>query len=457
MPAATSAPAAVALALGLAALAACGEAAPAAPRRPSVLLIVVDTLRADRLSCYGYERETSPHLDRLAAEGVRYARAISQAPWTTPSIGSLMTSRFPSELGILHERSVLSPDEVTLAEALSLGGYRTAGVVSHSFCSSEWNFDQGFERFDESNVLGHDAVTSEAVTRRALELLDGLIEADAGAPFLLFAHYFDPHFAYVDHPEFPFPGPEDYGGPVTSGMKYSLLRDMSATVDEADLAQVRRFYDSEIALTDRWIGALLEGLRERGLWDETLVVVTADHGEEFNDHGRMGHSRTVYQELVHVPLIVKYPRGEGWPSGAVEPRTVALLDVYPTVLEVTGVELPPALAERLAGVSLLGDGARERPVVSETARRGGVRGVVDPPYKLVHLVADDAFELYDLDADPGERRDLLAARPELAARLKQSLADWERSVRDGAAAERDLDPELIERLEAMGYLGGDDE
>ena len=437
---------------------ACGGGAD--PRPPDVVLIVVDTLRADRLSCYGYERETSPRLDRLAAQGVRYARAQSQAPWTTPSIGSLMTSRFPTELGILTERSVLSEDEVSLAEALAAGGYATAAVVSHSFCSSEWNFDQGFEHFDESNVLGHDAVTSEAVTARALEALDALLANPGGGrrPFFLWVHYFDPHFAYIAHEDFPFPGPADYDGPVSSGMKYSLLRKMNETVDADDLEEVRRFYDSEIALTDHWIGVLLDGLRARGCWDDALVVVTADHGEEFNDHGYMGHSRTVYQELVRVPLIVKYPRARagapGATAGAVIERPVALLDVYPTVLEVTGTA--PLPGPPRAGVSLLDRGAeRPLPLVSETARQGGVRGVVEGGHKLVHRLREGHFELYDLEADPAELRDLAATEPERVAELRSRLDLWERAVRPGASAERELDEDELERLRELGYLGGD--
>jgi len=412
--------------------------------RPDVVLVVVDTLRADRLGCYGYERETSPALDRFAAEGVRYARAFSQAPWTTPSIGSLMTSRFPTELGIFHERSILSEDEVLLAEALAAGGYETAAVVSHSFCSSEWNFDQGFERFDESNVLGHEAVTSAAVTERALELLDGF----GRGPFFLWVHYFDPHFAYVFHDEFPFPGPPDYRGPVRDGMKYSLLRGMHAELTATDLEEVRRFYDSEVAETDHWIGALLDGLRARGLWDDALVIVTADHGEEFNDHGAMGHSRTLYQELVHVPLIVKYPRGAG-PAGLVDERAVALLDVYPTVLELAGLPAPAGLA----GASLLAPAQGSRPLVSETARRGGLRSLVSGDYKLIQHLSSGEIELYDLAADPLERRDLSAADPARAEALRAQLEAWAGAVRPGRSTEVELDREDVERLEALGYTG----
>ena len=423
-------------------LAAASCAQPSAP--PNVVLVVVDTLRADRLGCYGYERDTSPHIDRLAAEGARYQRAISQAPWTTPSIGSLLTSRYPSEIGIEATTSALADELLLLPEALRAGGYTTAGVVSHSFCSSRFNFDQGFDSFDESNVKGHKAVTSADVTQRALELVD----AFEAQPFFLWVHYFDTHFAYVHHEEFPFEGPEDYAGPVESGLQYKLLFRMREQLNASDLEELRSYYDSEIAWTDHWIGALFDGLRERGLWDDALVILTADHGEEFRDHGTLGHSRTLYDELVRVPLLIKSPRGAPYARvGAAPAEPVALLDVFPSVLDAAGIPAPPGLA----GVSLFGTDTRARPIVSETARKGGVRSLVDDPFKLIHRLESDQVELYDLSVDPLETRDLADEDPERAARMRAALAEWAASLETTAAPEVELDAEEQRRLEELGY------
>jgi arylsulfatase len=426
-------------------LSACGGGGEA--ERPNVLLVVVDTLRVDHLGCYGYDRATSPALDRLAAEGVRFEYAYSQAPWTTPSIGSLLTSRYPSEIGIHDDRSVLEEDLVLLPEVLAEHGYATGAVVSHHFCSSRWNFDQGFESFDESNVLGHAAVTSEDVTLRALEFVDAAREG----PFFLWTHYFDPHFAYIGHDEHPFPGPEDYDGPIGDGLEYRVIYKMRNVLTDEDMGELIRFYDSEIAHTDRWIGALFDGLRERGLWDDLLVVFTADHGEEFRDHGGLGHSRTVYQETVHVPLLIKRPGGRD--AGQVQSAPVPLLDLFPTILDHAGI----GPSDTARGRPLFAPDPDERTVISETSRKGGVRGVVQGRYKLIHRVEADEVSLFDVVADPGETEDLAASHPELVEGMRADLTLWDRMIELRDATQIELSEEERERLRKLGYIDAEDE
>jgi arylsulfatase A-like enzyme len=432
------------LTLALAGLAGCGGGRSAPP---NVLLVVVDTLRADHLGCYGYERDTSPHIDRLAAEGVRFEEAYSQAPWTTPSIGSLLTSRYASEIGIYDEKSVLSDDLVLLPEVLRDHGYRTGAVISHHFCSRQWNFDQGFESFDESNVLGHAAVTSESVTSKALEFVD----ASDGRPFFLWAHYFDPHFAYIGHDEHPFPGPAGYEGPIRDGLEYKQIYRMRNALTDVDMREMIRFYDSEIAHTDRWLGALFDGLRERGLWDDLLVVFTADHGEEFKDHGGLGHSRTVFQEAVHVPLLVKRPGGAH--AGRVVTEPVPLLDVFPTILEHAGA--PPSPGIR--GQPLFDLARDERSIVSETRRKGGVRAVVRGRYKLIHRADAGQIQLFDLEADPSELTDLAQSSADVAERLRADLERWDRMIEARDATQIELSEEQRERLRKLGYVDAEDE
>jgi arylsulfatase A-like enzyme len=416
----------------------------AAPR-PNIVLIVVDTLRRDHLGCYGYSRDTSPHIDALARAGVRYTHATSQAPWTTPSIAAILTSRYPSALGIVDEPSPLRDDAVTLAETLSAAGYHTEAVVSHFFCSSRWNFQQGFAGFDESNVLGHNAVTSELISRRAIEIID----AAAGRPFFLWLHYFDPHFDYIEHEGHRFPGGEGYSGPVFSGMdREALGRALGQHPAPADLAQVERLYDSEIAFTDQQIGAVIEHLKRRGLFDSSLVIVTADHGEEFFDHGRLGHSRTLFGELVDAPLIIKYPDGR---TGVVD-EPVALLDVHPTVLDAAGIPIPASAAGRSLYRPLPRE--PERPIFSETSRRNRLRSVRFGSHKLVMDLDSGKVALYDRTADPDEQHDLAANSPELVASLRGMLEEWmQASAAPASAAPRvEIDAEAAKRLRALGYL-----
>lgn len=438
---------------GLLGLAACGgeESAPqsAAGSSPNVVLIVIDTLRTDHLSTYGYERETSPHLTRLALEGLRYERATAQAPWTTPSIGALMTSRYPSSLGITSEQNALSDELVLLPEALQAAGYQTAGVISHSFLGSDWNFDQGFDLFDETHVQGHSAVTSEGVTRAAQTVFRQLANDDE--PFFLFVHYFDPHAAYVDHGGQDFGGPSGYEGPVSSGLLFRELRKMQDEVGEADLAELIRLYDSEIAYTDRQIGLLLDTLRESGQWDDTFIIVTADHGEEFLDHGRFGHAKSLFSELIHVPLVLKLPASSSAARSVID-EPVALIDLYPTVLAVVGLEA----TTELEGRALLPLPPTGRTLFSETGRTRAASAAMSGSLKLIQR-PDGRLQLFDLATDPGEKSNLAKLRPEDADRLLGELVEW----REVAAAKA-LIGETIQinaaneqRMKELGY-GGDD-
>jgi len=418
----------------------------AAPlRSPNVILIVIDTLRADHLGAYGYARKTSPHIDALAAESLVYERAISPAPWTTPAVGALLTSLYPTTLGIDNRQSSLAEEHLLLSEVLQRRGWATGAVVSHHFCSSRWNFDQGFDAFDESNVQGHRAVTSPAVTDRGLEF----ITARQGEPFFLWLHYFDPHVAYVEHEGQGFADGGAYQGPIVSGQDFKTLRAMQSSITPADLGELQRLYDSEIAFTDRAVGRLLEGLKAGGLYDDAIVILTADHGEEFLERGSLGHAKTVYQELIHVPLMIKLPGVE--PRRITEP--VGLVDIYPTLLEFLEEPVPDGLAGRSLLPEALGAAGGRHPVFSETRRGGDLRAVIDGDAKLVVDRRSRRSEFYRLDSDPAERHDLAAREPEEVARLRSLMDAWirrsEARVRPGADVT--LSPEERERLEALGY------
>jgi len=408
--------------------------------------MAVDTLRRDHLGCYGYERDTSPAIDALAAESVRYERAFAHAPWTTASIGALMTSRYPTQLGIEHDRSVLHPDQTTLAEVLDENGYRTGAVISHTFCSSKWNFDQGFAYFDESNVLGHQKLSSQGVTELGLEFL----EANQSADFFLWLHYFDPHFAYNEHSEYGFSDSEQYDGPVEAGMPFSKLSKLRRSLEPRDLEQIKGYYDSEIRHTDEHISKILAKLDELGLTEDTLIIFTADHGEEFLDHGRLGHAKSLYTEVVGVPLLIRYPDGA---AGVVD-EAVGLVDIFPTVLDVVGIES----AHHFEGRSLRSIDPT-RPVFTENARGKPQRAIVKDGFKLVERKVGNTFELYDLVADPLERTNLYKVDVERAQALKAELAQWGEHIASTAMSseETELTGAESSSLEAMGYGGGDED
>ncbi len=425
--------------------------------RPNILLISIDTVRADHLGAYGYARETSATLDSLAREGVLYEHAISQAPWTLPSVASMLTGLYPSEHGAVSAETRLPDGIETLAEALGRDGYHTVGITSHSFIDRRHGLAQGFDLFDESQIAGHEAVTSEPLTRLASE---ALAAAPAGRPFFVWVHYFDPHFTYVRHPEFHFA--DGYDGPLQAPLMARYLNLRVKELDREgksytpeDLRYVKAVFDEEIAYTDRWIGRLLARLRDLELDRSTVVVLTADHGEYFLDRGRFFHGKDVYEPLVRVPLVVAgaIPREL---RGARVRVPVEVSSIPRTVLQLTGVENPSIPGTDLLALAT-GDPA-PLPVFAEGSYAWGEdqrkETVVLEGFKLIHNLDDGRHELYDLRADPGERNDLWGSGdgPDAAfvARLKHHL-DRFPTRPEPTPTPIEIGPEEIERLRALGY------
>lgn len=415
---------------------------PEAPPPPAgtvdAILIVVDTLRRDHTSAYGHDRETTPRLAALAAEGVRYDRAVSAAPWTLPSMAAMLTGQLPSALGVTRHDSRLPDDARLLSAALSEAGWATGAVSSHSFFSPEHGFDRGFSSFDTGNIRGHRAETSAGVTDAAIRFL----RDHPSEPVFLVVHYFDPHFAYIDHPETSFADPA-YAGPVKSGAPIAALREQAPTLGAADWDALGRLYDAEIAHTDRHIGRLLDAIAAEGRAERALVAVTHDHGESFYEHGHLGHTTELYGALVDAPLVVRYPSAVGPTPGTTVPEPVSLMDLPRTVSEVLGVSAD------FPGESLLHPAAG-RVVRSETQKGADLRAVVDDRHRLIWDRSADTWHLYDTTADPGDTTDLSAVRPEAVAALRPHLKRW---VAAGAGAGATLSPESLERLRVLGYTG----
>ncbi|MDX6768446.1 MAG: sulfatase [Elusimicrobiota bacterium] len=436
--------AALALALGAA------PALAAAPRPKSVVLVVVDALGARHLGAYGHERPTSPRLDALAARGLLFESVTAASNWTLPSLASLMTGLDPAVHGALAAPDdpgwvtrleagrlrpgpggKLDPRLPTLASLLARRGYRTAAVVSGAFCRSAFGFGTGFAVYHD---LGGRAEDLEPVYLP-------LLEKERGRPFFLYLHLNDAHEPYrapaphgtrwVDPA---YRGPMDGSRRALSALQAALA---AGRADPADLRRAHDLYDGGVSYADAHIGRLLDRLDELGLAEEVAVVVTADHGEGFGEHGALRHGDHFHEEALRVPLIMRLP---GLPQGLRLGGAARHVDVAPTVLEYLGVAAPP-----MQGRSLLpwarGVPPEERDALSESAdgvalRRG--------PLKLIRW-QDRPPRLYDLAADPDERRDLAAERPDAVAALEAALAARPRRKGPPPATLRD-------KLKASGYL-----
>ncbi len=409
-PRSNSSGAAAALALALAP--ACGDGVGAQPARskPDVVLIVVDSLRLDHVGCYGTGSDLTPNIDALAGQGIVWTAAYTQAPWSAPAVAALLASRAPSRLGFGGRLESLPAEPVLLAEALGARGFATAAVVSHPFLGAALGFDQGFDEYVE---IAPDGPTAADVTAAALRLFDG-----AGRrPRFLFVHYADPRPPWSAPEGFGRPARDGYRGRVRPGTEFKDLLRHRDEYTSADRAELRRLYGADVAWTDHHIGALLDGLRARGRYERSVVVLAGSHGFELFDHGGLGDGTTLYDELVRVPLVARLP-GSG--RGSID-ASVSLLDVYPTILD----HLELAVAPSLEGISILPGAARvEREHFTETARARRLRAVIDGGWKLIEDLERERYELYDRHLDPREQADLSSAAPPAKQRLEAALRRW---------------------------------
>ena len=419
----------------------------------NVLLISVDTLRSDHCSVYGYDRQTTPVLEQLAAEGALFLEAYSPTSLTQPTHASLFTSLHPIGHRVIRNGLVLGEEFLTVAEVLTTTGYQTAGFVSSYPMDERFGIAQGFEHFDDDFVAGEEKKTG--VEEWARHKLEGVFDRrgnvttdraigwleqsrDRSRPLFLFVHYFEPHAPYAPL--------EPYRSKFLEGN------------EEKGRAQMISFYDGAVSSADHEIGRLLEWLRGNGLLDKTLVIVTADHGEGLMEHGRKQHSVNVYEEAVRVPLVMRLPGVIK--AGARVAGPVSLLDVTPTVLDLLGVEAGSREfdGESLAGAASSGsDLFADRPIFlapqnHTTARQElGTYAVRVGRWKLVEWAQGRPAELYDLDADPDESRSLSAKFPALREELSATLGTWfEESRAQGSA------PSVTEAerrgLRALGYV-----
>jgi arylsulfatase A-like enzyme len=415
-----------------------------------VVLISIDTLRRDHVSLYGYPRRTMPGLESLARKAVVFDDAVSTSSWTLPAHASLLTSTYPGVHGATSSSLALSPQLPSLASTLRASGFFTQAMVTHLYLSREFGFGEGFDRHQYLPET-----RAEEVTDRAIAFLESRGDRD----FFLFLHYYDPHWHYDPPPPYDTAFDPGYAGKAT-GVWWEFKELEAGSIEPEDLRHIEALYDGEILYTDRQLERLFQEMKRLGLFDDALVVVTSDHGEEFLDHGMWEHQKTLYDEQLRVPLVLKLPRNE---RGRRAGEQVSLVDVAPTVLEALGIPRPAtfqgrsllAAAERASGEPIPEAWAETEHTLDGSRKIALRRGAASE--KAIFTIADTgvAVELFDLARDPKELQNLdhRGALDVLKMRLDAYLAEVERraSAR-GASPEVNLDPEDREKLRALGYL-----
>ena len=454
----------------------------------NIVLITIDTLRADHLSCYGYHRKTSPYIDSLAAGGIACTNAYAPSSWTTPSMASLFTSVYPINHGVIngiglkmdqaiYVQNIFSPDLKTLAEVLQAHGYTTFGVSSHRNLDERFGFARGFDYFTCLPFLPAQAVNEAVLAREA-----ALKQAEK---FFLWIHYFDPHAPYTAQK----PWAREYALeaqtevlldlPALSGAELARLLQKCPDGGLPDatqplcgyLKQLRQnyndnvinpqdhdiaLYDSEISYVDNHIGMLMKRLN---LSDDTLIVITSDHGEEFLEHGEMGHGHNLYQQTIHIPLIMKLPHRQ---EGTILNQPISLLDVMPTILDISAVSPPSSLLGKSFRneQKLLFWLKKKMPVsdidyiYSEIDTSRTLRAIVAPPWKYIYNCKDAAGRLYNIVSDPLEKNDRGCNKTRERDRLRDHLLRWMETAKryPTTTCDYELSAEDKNKLKGLGYL-----
>ena len=445
-------------------LVACGSTPETAHRgvassstRPNVLLVTIDTLRADHVSSYGYYRRTTPFLDELSSQGVRFERAYSTSSWTVPAVASLLTSLPPSSHGLLYgyittdgnitDQQVLADEHLTLPEVFRDAGYRTYAVTANGHLAARFGFAQGFDRYVNIGFLNAPDVESSLRPIRQ-DLVDS-------SPWFLWVHYFDPHTPYRAYPLAlaDFLDGEDPESPE--------ILDLSRIPNRAGLVGlelqwgdrnhglITALYDSEIRYVDEFVRRLVASV---GLTDNDVIVVTSDHGEELVDHGDVGHGHSLYEEAIRVPMIIRLPGLEH--AGRTVTHPVSLVDLYPTLAARLGLENPREATGRDLGPLIEGHEADPVPVRVSVSKIENLEALILGSLKIISKRDEDALELYDLSSDPQERRNLARLRPALTASLDGRLLSIMAREAAGAfeAETARLDDERLEALRHLGYI-----
>ncbi|MFO0984527.1 MAG: sulfatase [Planctomycetota bacterium] len=462
------------LIISLAWLTSCDQAVPAPPLAAGpgapalILMIVIDTLRHDHVG-----GELTPVLNALARRSLVFANARTTSSWTGSSVASMFTSRFPTEVGVLARDDVLGPTAVTLAEALRAGGnYECAGITTNTNAGDKLGIAQGFDSFIMPDVStaksypdDHLMFPARSVTEAAVSFLRDRSTRPHQRPCFLFLHYIDPHAPYLPHPGI-LPTREPDGRFDGSRRQLDVVDAMSVEdLTAADRARIKYLYAADVKYCDDWIGGVLREVAAQGLASSTMVIVTADHGEGLWNHGIRNHGRDLYEEMLHVPLIVHYPGMRESDSRTIA-TPVSLLDLAPTILaachipqpqEFHGQDLEPLARGKRRDQELddiYSEMAFDR-VNLECLRRGRFKLIRDRDRSEADPTS---YQLFDLAEDPGEQHNLIGARPDVEADLQRALKRCATVIARGARprvklALDDLPPFDLDILRSLGYVG----
>jgi len=422
-------------------------------KNPNILFIVVDTLRSDHTSLEYPELGTTGFLkDTLLPDSVYFRKGYSNSPWTLPSISSMITSRYPSQLGIRNLISKINEADFTITELMREEGYRTGAVISHILLKKSYGISQGFDYFNDRNISGefgnHIAISSPGVTKDAINF----IQAKKDGKFFLFLHYFDPHYIYLDHEK-----KTGYKGKFRS-KDISFLREQIRTdnYSERDTEYLRHCYNSEIRLTDFYIGKVIDQLKRSGIYKNTIIIFTSDHGEEFIERGWLGHSTTLYKEQTGVPIIIKPVNKENLRLRNFENIPVSNIDIVPTLISMAGLKRMPGLS----GKDLFSADPDNHFFFSEVSQKefGSDIELVSVTWKNWKMIKDlknNHFELYNINEDVEEKTNLIGSVQNISSKLKLKIQKWLKNIRKPGVKEKKrqaLSDSEREKLKTLGYL-----
>jgi len=425
--------------------------------KPNIILISIDTLRADHLGCYGYERPTSPTIDTLASQGLLFEDVTSTSPWTLPSHGSLLTGLYPSHHTLKSFYTCLPSDVVTLAEILKSRDFSTGAIVNSFYLSQRYGFARGFDDFTYIKEIAHLRTPSE-VGDQAIKWLS----VSRGKPFFLFLHYMDVHSDYASLPVYEKLFDRRYQG-IADGSTGQLMdfRFGRIKFSQADAERLIDLYDAGIRQMDDQIARLFGFLESRKLLSNSIVIITSDHGEEFLEHGGVLHSRTQYQELIHVPLIFC---GPGIPESERIKHMVSNVDVMPTLLSMLDIPGPSSTDgfdlcnlwqrpnSKLPRRYLFAEASEHSFIpLGDNVRHDIKRSIRYPRYKLHYDRLTKETQLYDLQYDPGEKTDVVSEHTSLADSMFSDLENFMTTGRSGPLLPP-LTPDETQHLKSLGYL-----
>ncbi len=436
----------------------------------NVLLISIDTLRPDHLGAYGYERDTSPNIDGVARRGSIFLNAISTTSWTLPAHVSLLTGMDIATHGVANDGISIHPDIPLLAESLQAAGWRTAAFCSSPYLNPAFGFGRGFDLYHNTDLEKSDfedtvfledryqwnEVHADITSPRIEELTVDWLDKNKGEKFFLFLHLWDPHFDFIPPPPYDTLFDPDYQGEV-SPLHFMFNEAINPNMDPRDLEHIIALYDGEIAFTDHYLGLIFRRLKELDLWEDTLVIITGDHGEEFFEHGLKGHRESLYDETVKIPLIIKLPGGAGQDRKIAQ--QVSIIDIAVTILDYLGIEPPPpmqgvSLLPLIRGEDLPDDRGAflELDYILKAFRTNG--------FKLLFNVDHLQTTILDLKKDKKETHQHLVTSEEewseanrrFYSRMEEDrrLADEYRDGKTGADVH--LSPEQIQKLKSLGYI-----